>query len=101
MIPLLRGYDAGAASAAAIDNKAAAARALFRRLKVCRSLDASKRRYGRSIECGAIGPELRSVTWTIPALLQRIPMHDAAEVGAARRMQMQRAVLIAAGGNLF
>ena len=100
MIPLLRGYDAGAVGAPAIYNKLYL-RALFRRLKVWRSLDASKRRYGRSIECGAIGRELRSVTWTIPALLQRIPMYDAAEVSAARRMQMQRAILVAAGGNLF
>src|SRR5215207_3865115 len=66
-----------------------------------RLLDLGKRGYCRSIESGAIGCELRSVTRAIPALLQRIPVHDAAEMRAAGGMQMQLSYLVPACSDLL
>src|SRR4051812_15755778 len=67
---------------------------LFRSLMVRRLLDLGKRRYCRPIESRAIGCELGSVTRAIPALLERIPVHDAAEMRAAGGVQMQLFFLV-------
>src|SRR4051794_38630384 len=66
---------------------------LFRSL-VMQLLDVGKRRYRGPIERGTIGCELRSVARAIPALLQRVPVHDAAQMRATGRMQMQLSFLV-------
>src|SRR5215218_5811551 len=75
--------------------------ALFRGLVLRRLPDLGKRGYGRPIERGAMGCELRSVTRAIPALLQRVPVHDAAEMRATGGMQMQLSFLVPACGDLL
>src|SRR5678816_1381199 len=55
-----------------------------------------QRRNGRSVQHLAVRRKLRAVAGAIPALLRRIPMHMAAEMGADRRPRMQLAVAIAA-----
>src|SRR5215218_3229069 len=75
--------------------------ALFRGLVMRRLLDLGKRGYCRPIERGAIRCELRSVTRAIPALLQRVPVHDAAEMRAAGGMQMQLSLPVPACSDLL
>src|SRR4051812_20121799 len=74
---------------------------LFGGLVMRRLLDLSKRGYCRPIKRGAIRCELRSVTRAIPALLQRVPVHDAAEMSAAGGMQMQLSFPVPACGVLL
>src|SRR3954452_21196838 len=75
--------------------------ALFRGLVMRRLLNLGKRRYCRPIKRGAIRCELRSVTRAIPALLQRVPVDDAAEMSAAGGMQMQLSFPVPACGDLL
>src|SRR5215211_5435823 len=74
---------------------------LFGGLVMRRLLDLGKRGYCRPIERGVIRCELRSVTGAIPALLQRVPVHDAAEMRAAGGMQMQLSLLVPACSDLL
>lgn len=75
--------------------------ALFRRFKLGRPLDAGKGRNGWSVEGGPIGGELRAVAGAVPALLQGIPVHHAAEMSATCGMQMQRAPAVPASRYLL
>src|SRR5436309_586830 len=60
-----------------------------------------QRRNRRSIQHCAIDAELRAVTRTIPAALERIPVQMTAKVRAGRRIGVHRALLITIGGNFF
>src|ERR1700730_10663378 len=59
-----------------------------------------QRAYRRGVERGAVNRELRAVTRTIPARLERIPMQMTANVCACRRSGVQDAVLVTIGGDL-
>jgi len=47
------------------------------------------------------GGKLRSMAWAVPALLERIPAHDAAHVGAHRRTHIEFSAPIPARGKLL
>src|SRR5688500_11300832 len=73
-------------------------------LRICASIEASvelfERRDGRGVERGAVNIEMRAVARTVPAALQRIPMHVAAQMRARGGAFVQLAVLIAIGSDL-
>src|ERR671910_396104 len=59
-----------------------------------------ERAHRRALDDLAGGGEARAVAGAVPGALGGVPVHDAAEVRAARGQLVQRAVLVAIGGSL-
>src|SRR6185436_20273154 len=56
-----------------------------------------QRMNGGAIEDRAVDAEMRAVAGAVPALLERIPVQMAAEMGAGRREGMQTTLVVAVG----
>src|SRR5688572_21996505 len=63
-------------------------------------VDALERVEGRPVQHLPLRAEARSVTRAVPALLRAVPAHDAAEVRANRRADVERTVVAAVDGEL-
>src|SRR3954471_11248202 len=73
---------------------------LLRFLRLRLRLNRRKPDYSRPVDDVAIGIEARSVTRAVPGFFGVVPVHDAIEVCAHRRVKVNLAVLVAICSNL-